>query len=71
MGNKQVLTTKKVVHQTSKLKPNKIKLDADERVGEKKWGKKPTKTAKDMNWYFHYLPYLGPLFECMTTHILT
>jgi len=36
MGNKQVLTTKKVVHQTSKLKPNKIKLDADERVGEKK-----------------------------------
>lgn len=33
MRNEQALTTEKVIHQSSKLKPNKIKLDADERLG--------------------------------------
>lgn len=52
MRNEQAPTTEKVIHQSSKLKPNKIKLDADERVGLRN-EKKKKKAAIDMNRYFH------------------
>lgn len=35
MRNEQALTTEKVIHRSSKLKSNKIKLNADERVGKR------------------------------------
>lgn len=68
MRNEQALTTEKVIHQSSKLKSNKIKLNAEERVGKENEGKKKTNMCTDMNWYFHYLPYLECIFEGMATH---
>lgn len=38
MRNEQVLTMEKVIHQSSKLKSNKIKLNAEKRVGKGNWG---------------------------------
>lgn len=67
MRNEQVLTMEKVIHQSSKLKSNKIKLNAEERVGKGNWG---GEACMDTNWYFHYLLCLECIFEGMATHNL-
>lgn len=61
MRNEQALTTEKVIHQSSKLKPNKIKLDADERLG--------LRSLKEKNeQILSCLPYLRYILEGMATH---
>ena len=65
-GINQALTMEKVIHQSSKLKSNKINW-----MQRKEWGREMRKKAgMDKNWYFHYSPYLVCIFEGMATHIL-